>query len=179
MDNIILAFESEKTCQNLKELLEGSGTALCLVCRSAAQVRRLVHKQRVTCVVCGYKLRDESSEQLFEDLPESCAMLLIAVQSLLDLVGNEDIFKLPAPVSRSNLIASVRLMLQIGRRLERYTRPRRSGEEQAVIDSAKALLIDRYSMSEQQAHRFLQKRSMDTGAKLIQTARMVLDETHF
>ena len=30
-------------------------------------------------------------------------------------------------------------------------------------------------MTEEQAHRFLQKRSMDTGAKMVQTAQLVLD----
>jgi response regulator NasT len=34
--------------------------------------------------------------------------------------------------------------------------------------------MDRYDMTEEQAHRFLQKKSMDNGAKLTDTARMVL-----
>ena len=54
-------------------------------------------------------------------------------------------------------------------------RPRRSDEERSVISEAKAVLMGRNGMTEEQAHRFLQKRSMDTGAKLIQTAQMVLD----
>ena len=32
-------------------------------------------------------------------------------------------------------------------------------------------------MTEEQAHRFLQKKSMDSGAKLIQTAQLVLEGT--
>lgn len=32
-------------------------------------------------------------------------------------------------------------------------------------------------MTEEQAHRLLQKKSMDSGAKLIQTAQLVLDST--
>ena len=50
-------------------------------------------------------------------------------------------------------------------------------EEQAVIDDAKRLLMNRNGMTEEQAHRFLQKKSMDSGAKLIQTAQLVLDST--
>ncbi len=47
-------------------------------------------------------------------------------------------------------------------------------EEQRVIDRAKALLMNRNNMSEQEAHRFLQKRCMDTGTKLYDMALAVL-----
>ena len=67
------------------------------------------------------------------------------------------------------------MLLQVGRRLERAARPQRSQEELALIDRAKALLMDRNGMTEEQAHRYLQKKSMDSGAKLIQTAQQVLD----
>ena len=35
--------------------------------------------------------------------------------------------------------------------------------------------MDRNGMTEEQAHRFLQKSSMDNGTKLLQTAQTVLD----
>ena len=35
--------------------------------------------------------------------------------------------------------------------------------------------MDRNGMTEEQAHRYLQKKSMDSGAKLVQTAQLVLD----
>ena len=101
-------------------------------------------------------------------------MLIVAVQSLLDLCQNEDIFRLASPVRRSDLIASVKMLIQMGHRLEKFVRPRRTEEEQAVILRAKELLMDRHGMTEEQAHRFLQKKSMDSGAKLAQTARLVL-----
>ena len=76
---------------------------------------------------------------------------------------------------REDLTASVRMLLQMGRRLERFSRPHRSGEERALVEQAKALLMDRNEMTEEQAHRFLQKKSMNSGVKLAETARMVLD----
>ena len=35
--------------------------------------------------------------------------------------------------------------------------------------------MDRHGMSEEQAHRFLQKKSMDSGSRLVQTALLVLE----
>lgn len=177
MEKVIVAFENDKSCWRIKELLENSGTASCVVCKSADQVKQAVNKLHITTVVCGYKLADESAEGLFDDLPTSCAMLVVAVQSLLDLCQNEDIFKLSSPVSKGDLIASVRMLLQVGHRLERFIKPRRSEEEQVIIRQAKEVLMERHGMTEAQAHRFLQKRSMDSGAKLIQTAQLVLEGT--
>ena len=50
----------------------------------------------------------------------------------------------------------------------------RTREEQKLVARAKAVLMDRRGMTEGQAHRFLQRRSMDSGAKLADTARLVL-----
>ena len=175
METVIVAFEGEKTCHRIREILENAGAASCLLCHSAAEVKRLVHKQHISTVISGFKFPDDSAEGLFEDLPPSCAMLLLAVQSQLDLCENEEICRLPAPVSRGDLIASVRMLLQMGRRLEKYLRPRRSGEEEELIRRAKALLMERNGMTEEQAHRFLQKQSMDAGARLADTARLVLE----
>ena len=44
-----------------------------------------------------------------------------------------------------------------------------------IIRRAKALLMERDGMTEAQAHRFLQKRSMDHQEKLLRTAQAVLD----
>ena len=63
---------------------------------------------------------------------------------------------------------------QMGHRLEKFVRPQRSEEEMALIDEAKSLLMERHGMTEEQAHRFLQKKSMDSGAKMVQTAKLVL-----
>ena len=175
-ETVIVAFESDKSRERIRDILESSGTADCILCRSAAEVKRAAQALGVTAVVCGFKLADQTAEDLFEDLPPACSMLVVAVQSMLDLCENEDIFRLASPVRRGDLIASVGMLLRMGHRLEKYVRPRRSREEESAIREAKALLMDRNGMSEEQAHRFLQKRSMDAGVRLGQAARLVLDD---
>ena len=55
MEQVIVAFESTKSALRVKEILESSGTASCILCASAGQVRRTVHKLHITAVVCGFK----------------------------------------------------------------------------------------------------------------------------
>ena len=70
----------------------------------------------------------------------------------------------------------MRMLFQMNRKLNLFLRPRRNEEEEQVIREAKALLMERNQMTEDQAHRWIQKKSMDSGAKLVQTARVVLGD---
>ena len=43
-----------------------------------------------------------------------------------------------------------------------------------MIRQAKELLMARNNLSEEEAHRYLQKSSMDSGTNMVETAQMVL-----
>lgn len=175
MEQVIVAFESEKTCRRVKEILESSGTAACLVCRSGDQVRRWVHEQHIATVICGYKLAEEPAVDVLRDLPSFCSMLLLAARNRLDLVQGDNLVLLPAPATRSALIEGVEGLLQAAREAE-AAGLRRDREERALIAQAKERLRRDCAMTEEEAHRYLQKKSMERGVKLVQTARQVLEE---
>ena len=99
MQKVIVAFEQESTAASICEALESGGVAECVSCRSAAEVRRLVNKQGISVIVCGFKFPDGSGEDLYYDLPQHCVMLMIAAQNRLEMCEAEGIFRLPAPVS--------------------------------------------------------------------------------
>ena len=46
--------------------------------------------------------------------------------------------------------------------------------ERAVIERAKALLMERNHMTEEEAHRYVQKCSMDSGNSIVETAQMII-----
>ena len=61
------------------------------------------------------------------------------------------------------------------RRRKRREKPRERNEEQArLIKDAKEVLMSRNHMSEEEAHRYIQKCSMDSGTNMVETAQMVL-----
>ena len=176
MEQVILAFEGEKNARHIRDIIEKSGLAEGIICHSAAEVKRLAGLQGIYTVVCGYKLPDETAQSLADDLPRSCSILVLAVQSMLDLIDDDEkLYKLSAPATRSELLSQVEMLLSRGRRAEGCAHIPRSQEEINLIERAKAYLTAERGMSEEEAHRFLQKKSMDTGKKLTQTAQMVLD----
>lgn len=174
METVLVAFENERASQRFSDLLESTGTANCLICHSGDQVRRLLAKQQTYCVICSPRLTDGPAEWLYQDLPPTCSLLLVGPQHVLDACGSGEVFKLATPIRREEAVATVRLLLQFGHRVEKLLRPRRSQREQEVVERAKALLMEREGLSEEEAHRLLQKRSMDSGNRLSQTARQLL-----
>ena len=44
---------------------------------------------------------------------------------------------------------------------------------QDLINEAKALLMDRNNMTEDEAHKYMQKCSMDSGNNMVETAKMI------
>ena len=99
MEKVIVAFAGAQNGKRIREILERSGTAACLLCTSADQVRRTVHEQQVEAVICGYKFADGTAELLYEDLPAFCRMLITYGR------GRAEQFRLhPGPGSLLNFI---------------------------------------------------------------------------
>ena len=92
-------------------------------------------------------------------------------------VSGSGIIKLAVPLKVHELVSTVDMLSQgiVRRRKRRREKPViRSEKEAAVIETAKQLLITRNNMTEEEAHRYLQKRSMDNGTDMVETAQMVL-----
>jgi response regulator NasT len=174
MDRIVVAFEGETNQARIKDMLESGGISISRACRSGAEAIRTVKKLGGGIVICSYRLGDMTASELAYDLHRIAMVLAIAPASQMALCENEELFKLPAPVTRSDLLASVRMLTQMQGRYLRMMLPRRSGEEEELVKKAKELLINRNCMTEEEAHRFLQKKSMDTGSKMVDTARMII-----
>jgi AmiR/NasT family two-component response regulator len=89
----------------------------------------------------------------------------------------EGVVGLPLPIKVYDLVSTVE-MLQQSQERERKKRKERSRKrndaEKKLVDQAKALLMERNNMSEDEAHRYLQKSSMDSGTNLTETAQMIL-----
>jgi len=174
MDRVVVAFEGETNLVRIRDMLEHGGISVSKSCHSGAEVIRTMKKLGGGIVVCSYKLGDMMASELAYNLHRIALVVAIAPANQMALCENEELFKLPSPVTRSDLLASVRMLLQMEERYLRMMLPHRSGEDEALVARAKELLISRNCMTEEEAHRFIQKKSMDTGSKMVDTARMII-----
>lgn len=177
MTGIIVAFPKAEDAKNIKNLLVRNGFSVGAVCTAGAQAVNMADHYDDGIVVCGYKLPDMMYSELLDCLPPGFQMLLMASRHILAGCAERNVVSLAMPMKVLDLVNTVDMMMQTAqtrRRRERETPKRRSGEEIRLIREAKYLLMDRNHMTEEEAHRYIQKSSMDRGTRMTETAQMIL-----
>lgn len=177
MTSIIVALPKAEDAKNMKNLLVRSGYAVAAVCTSGAQALAQADNLNDGIVICGYKLADMLYSELHDSLPQGFEMLLMASQRFLMECQDNDIVCLTMPFKMNDLVNTVEMMsssIAYKRRKRREKPKQRNPEEIALIKDAKLLLMNRNNMTEEEAHRYIQKTSMDNSTSMVETAQMVL-----
>ncbi|MCI9594080.1 MAG: ANTAR domain-containing protein [Lachnospiraceae bacterium] len=177
MDNIIVAFSNPEDGKKIKSILARSGFSVRALCTTASQVLGVCENIKSGILISGFRFPDMLYEELRECLPDSVDLLLLASPSHWTHPAPSGCVYLPMPLKVHELINTLEMMVQAQNRRKRQQRsqPRqRSEEEMQVIQKAKRLLMERNNMTEAQAHRYIQKCSMDSGNDMVETAHMVL-----
>lgn len=177
MTNIIVALPKVEEAKVIKNILVRSGFSVTGICTTGAQAISQADGLNDGIVVCSYKLTDMVYSELHECLPHGFDMLLMASARLIDECYGNDIVCLSMPLKTDDLINTVNMLVEgIERRRRRAkAKPKvRSAEEENAIKEAKEILMVRNHMTEEEAHRYLQKCSMDSGTNMVETSLMVL-----
>jgi response regulator NasT len=173
-----VAFPKLEDAKKLKNVLNRNGYDDILACNSASQVIAAANESDGGIVLCGYRLADMHYSELYGYLPREFRMLLVASPAKLQDCTIGDIMCLSMPIHSHELVSTLQtMMLSLMRPQKRKVRPqpkRRSEQEQKIIRDAKQLLMNRNNLSEEEAHKYIQKLSMDGGNNLVETAEMIL-----
>ncbi len=175
--NIIVAFSRQEDARSIKNILMRNGFQVVAVCTSGAQVLNSIEDLSGGIIVSGYRFEDMLYRGICDCMPAGFEMLLVASSGRLGGVIVQDIRCLSMPLKVHELVETVNTMCrdQVQRKRRMRQRPaERSEEDSRIILKAKTLLMERNSMTEMQAHRYIQKCSMDNGTNLVETARMVI-----
>ncbi len=177
MIGVIVAFPKQENAANIRNLLTRGGITVTGVCTSGAGVLQFAEEAEEGIVVCGYKLKDMLYTELREYLPEEFEVLLVASEDKWSEDLATGVIGLSMPVKAYDLVSTVQMMMESiewRKKRRRQAMPHRDSKQQEVVDEAKALLMARNHMTEDEAHRYLQKNSMDSGRNMVETAEMVL-----
>ncbi|MBO6137203.1 MAG: ANTAR domain-containing protein [Lachnospiraceae bacterium] len=177
MTNIIVGFSRSAEAKGIKDILVRSGFNCIGTAATGAEVLSIADDIIDGIVVCGYKFPDMLYDELGDYLGENFDMLLVTRRASLVERTDSGILCLEMPLKVNDLVDTLEMMVENceRRRRKRRERPRaRSSEEQEIINGAKLLLMQRNDMSEEEAHRYLQKISMDSGTNMVESAQMVL-----
>ncbi|MDO4941369.1 MAG: ANTAR domain-containing protein [Lachnospiraceae bacterium] len=180
MINIIVLFPKPSDAKNIRNILVRSGIDVTAVCTAGSQVISRFNDLEDGLIICGYKYSDRMMyDELREYMPKEFEMLLIASRAYLEEVPYLDhLTCMSMPIKVYELAEQVHNILsQISEQKKKRKRKlrERSPEEKALIQSAKSLLIQNNCLTEADAHSYLQKRSMDSGMTLVETAQRIIE----
>ena len=181
MIDITVVFPQMKDGQGIRNLLVRNGYRVGIACTSGAQAKTYMDNIDYGIVVCGYKFSDMMYSELFHDLGPTFEMLLVASRAKLEEGVADGIVCVEMPLKSYDLLNTLEMMMQALERIRKKGRQKpkeRNIAQKAIIDEAKKLLMNTRNMTEEEAHRFIQKSSMDSGTNMVETAQMVLQIMH-
>ena len=135
-------------------------------------------QQEGALLLTTYSLADMAGEDMAAKLGDACDVLMIVPQ---DYAGDapKNVLTLRNPISPDALVQAVRTMTHCRAKMEtlrqKADKLSRTLEERKVIDRAKGRLMDQLHLTEAQAHHHIQKKSMDSGRRIVDVAREILE----
>lgn len=177
MGGIVIALSKPEDAKRISDIFVRRGIAPTVVCTNASNVISQMHRLESGVVICGQYIFGTYYTQLSDSMPDYFEMLLLASAEVLERERSLDVMSLTVPFKAGDLVNTVSMMLtQIERRIKKQKSmpKKRSWQEQNYINNAKYMLMERNNMTEQEAFRYIQKCSMDSGTNMVETAQMIL-----
>lgn len=169
MSNILIAGKNEQVCENIVQLLKDTDNRTFFL-TDGIRMRSIDLKQ-FDIIIISTPLSDEFGLDLAAELHgKTDAALIILTKSELaeEIQGRMKFtgaFVIGRPCSKSALQQAIRFAGIAGENLKRLNeekhRLERKIDDIKIIDRAKACLMQYLNLTEEQAHRHLQKQAMD------------------
>ena len=174
--SIVIALPKIEDAKKIRSILCRYGFSVTSVCNTGAAALAGMSGMDAGILICGYKLMDMHYRDLLDSKPDYFELLLLGSQRVIEEAPNS-IITVEMPLRVSDLVNTVDMMVtQLERKLKKLrNKPKqRSQKEQNDILNAKLLLMERNHLSEEEAYRYIQKSSMDSGTNMVETAQMIL-----
>ncbi len=167
---VLVVSGSEKVYDYVAELLPSESFWPILKAGSAGEAKRMLVADAADMVIINTPLPDEFGSELALDLSSGITGILLLVKSdcfeqVCCMTESEGILTLCKPLTRQTLYSALRLLAAMHVKLGKMEKKNRSLQEKMedirVVNRAKWLLIENLSMTEKEAHYYIEKKAMD------------------
>ena len=167
---VLVAGGNEKLCELLSEILPKYEYAFLPPAKTAGEVRRLTMDRSVDLVILNAPLKDEFGIQLAQDLAENnMGVLLLTGSDVFEQVSyrveQSGVITLAKPTTKQSLYIALRALTALRSKLLQMEQKTKALQQKMAdihtVNHAKWLLIQHDNMTENEAHRFIEKQAMD------------------
>ena len=181
----LLVGSSEKSQALLQSLLSGTGFSQCVLAQNGAEARRMLNQGEYALTIINTPLTDETGIDLAVKTAQSTlsGVILLVKAEMADVVSQKveesGVLVVAKPVARLLFDQALRLSMTARNRMlmlqNQNEKLQKKIEEMRMVDRAKCALIQYLRMTEQQAHRHIEKQAMDTRQTKMQVARDIVN----
>ncbi len=181
----LLVGSSEKSQALLQSLLSGTGFSQCVLAQNGAEARRMLNQGDYALTIINTPLTDEPGIDLAVKTAQSTlsGVILLVKAEMADVVSQKveesGVLVVAKPVARLLFDQALRLSMTARNRMlmlqNQNEKLQKKIEEMRMVDRAKCALIQYLRMTEQQAHRHIEKQAMDTRQTKMQVARDIVN----
>lgn len=181
MNGVIIACKDGTMCEKLSRFLTSAGiSVLGTVTKGASALHLAGRFYDGGVLLCTYAMSDMTASELYRRKPDHFEMVVLLSARQKVYARGIGVLCVGIPINRGDLIETLQMLMAKEHRKKRSAQQAagpavRTEDEKKVIMKAKALLMERNNMTEPDAHRFLQKRSMDSGETLSEVAQEILN----
>lgn len=184
METALIVTLTEKSMEYFVETMARAAIGQTVLLQSCAEARRLLLEREFDLVVINGPLREESGEELARDIAaKSTSQVILVVKSEIfeevsSVCAREGILTVAKPISKSMFWSALMLAQSAHNRIEKINREnsklKQKIEDIRIVDRAKCILVSYFNMSEQEAHRNIEKQAMDMRTTKRQVAEEIL-----
>ena len=186
MERALIVCDAPKGTAFFRDYLIQNGCdEVTTVDNGAEAKRRMVEGEYDICII-NAPLRTETGERLSIELAEKniCQVLLFVkadrMEELTEKVEDYGVITVAKPISRQMFWSALKLARVTQRRLTMARREnaklQKKIEDLKLVSRAKLVLISYAGMSEEEAHKYLERQAMDRRMPRADVAREVLDQ---
>lgn len=180
--SVLIVSSSDKVDEYLRTVLSSQQFTVTSV-SSAGEARRMQIDDPCDIVLINTPLRDEFGTELAVEFAESdCGVMVFVKNEVYDQVCYKveeyGVLTYAKPGNKTSIYQSVKLLVAASCRMKLLQKKAMSLEakmkEIRLINRAKWVLIDRFKMSESEAHKYIEKSAMDHCVKRSEIAENII-----
>lgn len=183
--SVLVVSASRKTGEYFTNILSPAIYYPITFLRTAGEAKRMMIDQQVDIIIIYPPLSDEYGTQFALDVvtnSTSTGVLMLVKSDMYEQISYKmeeyGILTMSIPNNRQNILQTINLLHAANRRLKALENKTLTLEakmkEIRLVNRAKWILIDRLKMTEPQAHRYIEKISMDRCVKRSEIAQDII-----
>ncbi len=167
--DIIVVYHVKRTALSICSLLNNAGLHVSDICALGATALSLVHDKIQCIIICPSMMQDMTAAELANNIPQGIDVIALSNNGSLQYMDN--LVTLPVPIDPEQFLQTVRIFASSSQ----SNFIRRSKNDDEYIQKAKECLMSSMNMTEDEAHKYLQKTSMQTRQSMLETAKKIIE----